>query len=276
MSGSGRTTAIHALEDQGFYCIDNLPTELVPQLVALCAGSSELPERVALGIDLRDGSYLSRWQGVRAALELAGHKVFVVFLDAPDEVLLRRYSETRRGHPLANGRDLSAAISMERSSLAAMRDRADVVIDTGKLSIHDLKRRMGEVCVGDEARKGLELTIKSFGFKFGPANDADLVFDVRCIPNPYFVEELKAGTGLDEAVSSFVLEHEATKGFLTKAQDLLEFLLPYYQDEGKAYLTVAVGCTGGRHRSVAVAEEIARRLRQGRTALTVVHRDVER
>lgn len=276
MSGSGRTTAIHALEDQGYYCIDNLPTELVPQLVSLCARSPELPEQLALGIDLRDGSYLARWAGVRTALEQEGHRVFVVYLDAPDEVLLRRYSETRRAHPLGHGRDLSAAIVMERESLAEMRRRADVVLDTGKLSIHQLKKRMTEVCVGEDARKGLELVIKSFGFKYGPASEADLVLDVRFIPNPYFVEDLKTGTGKDKDVAAFVLGQEAAKGFVARTQDLLEFLLPHYQEEGKAYLTVAFGCTGGRHRSVAIAEEMARRLRQARAVVTVVHRDLER
>jgi UPF0042 nucleotide-binding protein len=276
MSGSGKSTAVHALEDHGIYCIDNLPTELVPQFVALCSDSSGKPDRVGLGIDLRDASYVSRWPGVRAELEAKGHRVFVVFLDASDDVLLTRFSETRRSHPLAAGRDLAEAVAAESEALAPLKGRADVVLDTSALTVHDLKRRISELCVGDEAARGPEVHLKSFGFKYGPARAADMVFDVRFIPNPHFVDELRPKTGLDTDVAAYVLERDVTQHFLGQVLDLLDFLLPHFKEEGKAYLTVALGCTGGRHRSVAMVQELARRLGQRGLAVTVRHRDVER
>lgn len=276
MSGSGKSTAVHALEDNGLYCIDNLPTELVPQFVGLCAASSDKPDHVGLGIDMRDDSYVSRWQGVRAELEARGHHVFVVFLDASEEVLLTRFSETRRAHPLATGLGLAEAIASERSTLAPLKHRADVVLDTSHLTVHDLKRRVTETCVGDHAARGPEINLKSFGFKHGPVRDADMVFDVRFIPNPHFVDELRAGTGLDDAVSKYVLERDVTETFLSQVLDMLDFLLPNFKEEGKSYLTVGLGCTGGRHRSVAMVQELARRLGQRGLAVTVRHRDVEK
>ncbi len=277
MSGSGKSTAIHALEDQGYYCIDNLPTALVARFAELCAEARAGLPKVGLGLDLRDASYVARWKGVRGQLEEAGHHVFVIFLDASDDVLLRRFSETRRVHPLGEGRDLSGAIDIERQALQPLRETADLVIDTDALTVHDLKRRVHESGDGRlSVEAGPAVTVKSFGYKYGIVADADMVFDARFIPNPYYVEELRPQTGCDPQVAEFVLGREVTEEFLERILSLLEFLLAHFAEEGKAYLTIAVGCTGGRHRSVAIAEELAARL--GREGLDVIvrHRDIER
>lgn len=274
MSGSGRSTAIHVLEDLGYYCIDNLPSALVEQFVSLFAGSHAGRSRVGLGMDVRDGGYVGAWPSVRKALEKAGHRVTVVFLDSADETLIRRYSETRRVHPLGAGRDLHEAIRAERELLAPLERAADFVIDTSALTVHDLKRRLRSFAEGSEGYRGPAITLKSFGFKFGALVDAHLLFDVRFLPNPYFVAELKALTGLDPAVSGYVIDHPLAGGFLERLMDFLDFLLPHYAEEGRAYLTVGIGCTGGKHRSVAIAEECARRLRQHGAAVVVRHRDI--
>jgi len=274
MSGSGRSTAIHVLEDLGYYCIDNLPSALVEQFVGLFAGSHVGRSRVGLGMDVRDGGYVSAWPSVRKALEKAGRRVTVVFLDADDESLIRRYSETRRVHPLGVGRDLADAIRAERDLLAPLERAADIVIDTSPLTVHDLKKRLRSFAEGSEAYRGPTITLKSFGFKFGSLADAHLLFDVRFLPNPYFVPELKPLTGLDAEVSAHVLEHELAGSFLDRTMDFLDFLLPHYAEEGRAYLTVGIGCTGGKHRSVAIVEECARRLRQHGAAVVVRHRDI--
>lgn len=274
MSGSGRSTAIHVLEDLGFYCIDNLPSALVEQFVGLFASSHAERSRVALGMDVRDNGYVGAWPSVRKALEKAGHRVTVVFLDSGDEALTRRYSETRRVHPLGAGRDLQEAIRAERELLEPLEKAADLVIDTSSLTVHDLKKRLRSFAEGSEAWRGPSITLKSFGFKFGSLADAQLLFDVRFLPNPYFVEDLRPLTGLDPAVSGYVLGHELTEGFLGRLMEFLDFVLPHYADEGRAYLTVGVGCTGGKHRSVAIVEECARRLRQHGAAVVVRHRDI--
>lgn len=276
MSGSGKSTAIDALEDDGFYCIDNLPTSLVPQFVELCSKSGGGMSQVALGLDLRDLSYTEKWPLVRERLLDRGHTITVLFHDASDEVLIRRFSETRRGHPLGAGRDLREAITAERTALSSLRDTADVVIDTSDTSVHDLKHRVHDVIRGRSTDGGLSITVRSFGFKHGPMTDADLVLDVRFLPNPYFIEELRAHTGLDADVADYVLERDDTREFLTRFGNLLDFLLPSYAAEGRAYLTIAIGCTGGRHRSVAIAETLARRLRDKGLAVMARHRDVDR
>lgn len=274
MSGSGRSTAIHVLEDLGYYCIDNLPSALVEQFVSLIADSSVGRSRVALGMDVRDSGYVGAWPAVRKGLEKAGHRVTVVFLDATDDTLIRRYSETRRVHPLGAGRDLPDAIRAERELLAPLERAADIVIDTSSLTVHDLKRRLRSFAGDSEAYRGPTITLRSFGFKFGGPADADLVFDARFLPNPHFIPELRPLTGLDTAVSTHVLNGEPATGFVDRMMDFLDYLLPHYTEEGRAYLTVGIGCTGGRHRSVAIVEECARRLRQHGAAVIVKHRDV--
>ena len=276
MSGSGRSTAINVLEDIGYYCIDNLPSALVEQFVALFAGSQVGRSRVGLGMDVRDSGYVTAWASVRAVLEKAGHRVTVVFLDASDDVLIRRYSETRRVHPLGAGRDLPDAIRAERRLLAPLEREADVVIDTSTLNVHDLKRRLRSFA-GDSAEyRGPEITLKSFGFKYGTPTDAHLVFDARFLPNPHFVPDLKPLTGLDSPVVTYVFGAGQAGEFLDRTMGYLDFLLPHYAEEGRAYLTVGMGCTGGKHRSVALVEELARRLRQRGVAVVVRHRDIAR
>jgi len=276
MSGSGRSTAIAALEDEGYYCIDNLPTALVPGFVELCAAAESRMEKVALGLDLRDVSYVERWPAVRALIEAAGHRLTVVFVDSSDLVLLRRFSETRRSHPLGQGRDLVEAIRTERQSLSALKNEARYVVDTSSMTVHDLKRRIRDLVSGRAERTGTAITVRSFGYKYGPASDADLLFDVRFLPNPHFEAALRPKTGLDREVAEYVLEHQETKDLMTHLDALLGFLLPRYIREGRAYLTIGIGCTGGKHRSVVLAETIGQKLREQGYNVMVRHRDVEK
>ncbi len=277
MSGAGKSTAIAALEDAGYYCIDNLPTALLPRFLELCVGAEASMARVALGLDVRDEHYVELWDHARELIEEAGHHLSVLFVDASDAVLIRRFSETRRRHPLSLDRTLEEALADERRALEPIRTRAARIIDTGAMSVHELKAEVRETLLDSSERKlGPSVTVKSFGFKHGMAADADIVFDVRFLPNPYFVDELRALTGLDEDVRDFVLERDVTRSFLERTLDLLDFLLPRYAAEGKVYLTLALGCTGGQHRSVAMAEEFARRLDERGVRCKVRHRDVER
>ena len=285
MSGAGRSTAIHALEDLGFYCVDNLPPALAPALVQLAerADEPDVLQRIGLGVDVRTGSFLEGASDTLDRLTGSGHELEVLFLDCGDEVLVRRFSETRRPHPLAPGGALLTAIQRERERLSELRERATHVIDTTSLSVHDLRRRLVAWVARPEGgpRREMVTRITSFGFKYGVPVDADLVFDLRYLPNPHFVPELRPKTGLDPEVSSFVLATEEAQELLGDLMPLLEHTLPRYAREGKAYLTVAIGCTGGKHRSVAMAEALAERLAalpgEGPTQRVVVaHRDVRR
>jgi UPF0042 nucleotide-binding protein len=272
LSGAGRSTALRVLEDAGLFCVDNLPPALAPELLGLI-GRDESLDRVGLGIDVRTGAFLSGVEETLRSLEDSGHRVEVVFLDCSDEVLVRRFSETRRPHALARAGDLHGAISTERH--AGLRDRADVVIDTTELSVHDLRRRLIEYIGRDPNRASMVVRLVSFGFKYGIPTHADLVFDLRFLPNPHFVDALRPQTGLDPDVTGYVLEAPETREFLSHLGPLLDYALPRYAREGKAYLTIALGCTGGRHRSVALAEELGRRLKDQHDVV-VHHRDVER
>jgi UPF0042 nucleotide-binding protein len=272
MSGAGRTSALRVLEDLGFFCVDNLPPKLAPAVVSQIGGELE---RIGFGIDVRTGTFL---EGAGAALdELAasGHDVEVLFLDCADDALVRRYSETRRPHPLAPGGDVMEAIARERERLSPLRGRAKHVIDTSRLSVHDLRRALVEHIAREGERPQMRIRLVSFGFKFGLPVDADLVFDVRYLPNPHFVPELKPLTGLDAPVAEYVLAATETRELIDDVTRLLDRTLPRYEREGKAYLTVAIGCTGGRHRSVAIVEALARHFRAQRNVL-VSHRDAGR
>lgn len=285
ISGAGKSTALRALEDLGYYCVDNLPLPLVGQFVSLLSQTSQ--RMVALGIDAREGEFLAGFRGAMADLRRAGHSLEVLFLDAADEVLLRRFSETRRRHPLhgspaASGAgvksslgadDLRAGIQHERRQLMPLRDEAHAVVDTGDLTVHQLKRVIQERYGRPDSN--FSLTLVSFGFKHGLPAEADLVLDVRFLPNPYFIASLSPLTGLDEPVARFVLEHADAQELLRRIEDLLAFYLPRAQREGKAYFTIAIGCTGGRHRSVAVTTELFNRL-QTRYQITVRHRELGR
>ncbi|MCB9591923.1 MAG: RNase adapter RapZ [Sandaracinaceae bacterium] len=273
MSGAGRSSALRVLEDLGYYCVDNLPPSLAPQLVDLLEG--ELTQ-VGFGIDVRTGAFLEGAEDIIQTLTQRGHQTEVVFLDCADEVLVRRFSETRRPHPLAPEGDVLAGITAERDRLAALRQLARHVIDTTDASVHDLRRSLIDYMARGGSRPQMAVRVVSFGFKYGLPVDADLVFDLRFLPNPHFVKELRPQSGLDAPVADYVLKSEPAQELLADLRALLSHTLPRYRAEGKAYLTVALGCTGGRHRSVALTEELGRWLRaEGHDAVTA-HRDVGR
>jgi len=276
LSGAGKSFAIKCLEDMGFFCVDNLPTTLIPTFADLIMRSEQPIHRVALGVDVREGAYLSRLLDIIGELRTRGHAVEVLFLEASEEALVRRYHETRRRHPLAGDGNALDGIRAERKALSDLREVADRIVDTSALTVHQLKDRLVELYVAPKARPGLAPSLVSFGFKHGVPLDADLVFDVRFLPNPHFVDALRALDGRDERVRTFVLNHPESKELLRRLEDFLRFVLPCYEREGKAYLTVAVGCTGGHHRSVTVAEELKRFLSGIGYAPTVVHRDLQR
>ncbi len=270
ISGAGKSTALRALEDVGYYCVDNLPLPLLGQFVHLLSETGK--DQAALVIDAREGEFLASFREVIASLRRAGHTPEVLFLDATDEVLLRRFSETRRRHPL-HGDDLRAGIDHERRVLLPLREDAQAVVDTGNLNVHQLKGVIQERY--GRSLGTLAVTLLSFGFKHGPAVEADIVLDVRFLPNPYFVEHLSALAGTAESVAHFVLDNPDAQEFLVRITDFLAFYLPRAEREGKAYLTIAIGCTGGRHRSVAVVQDLSSRLGT-RTQITVRHRDLGR
>ncbi len=273
MSGSGKSTAIRALEDVGFFCIDNLPVLLLPKLTEL-AGQGQF-EHLALVVDVREGVFLKEAPRILDEVRRAGHQLEVLFLDSSDESLIRRFSETRRRHPLALTGSVADGIQAEREALKDLREMADQVIDSSALNVHDLKR-MVQSRFSPEPASGPSLSVMSFGFRHGVPSQADLVFDVRFLPNPYFVPDLKGLTGKDPRVSSYVLDRDETQQFVEKVVDLCRFLFPRYQKEGKAYLTVALGCTGGKHRSVAIAEELRNRLVGDHPRVQLWDRDIEK
>ncbi len=273
LSGAGRSTALRVLEDLGFYCVDNLPPRLAPGLLELLEDGKALVP-VGLGIDVRTGVFLEGAESALTELEARGFLPEVLFLDASDEALVRRFSETRRPHRLASQGNVLDAIRLERERLAQLRRRATRVIDTTHLTVHDLRRQLVQLVSGRMDGIRLVTRIVSFGFKYGLPQDADLVFDVRFLPNPHFVPELRPYSGLDPPVRDYVLQSAEAHELLSDLSALLDKLLPRYAAEGKSYLTVAIGCTGGRHRSVAMAEVLAKQLKHG--PVVVSHRDVER
>jgi UPF0042 nucleotide-binding protein len=271
VSGAGKSTALRTLEDLGYYCADNLPMPLLPKFIELLAVREEVT-RAALVVDARSGDFLDDTTQVLAGLRAAGHNIEVLFLEAPDDILIRRFSETRRRHPLA-GSDIRAGLQAERKRLSNLRHEATTVIDTADLTVHGLRGMVLERY--GRAEGNLAVSIMSFGFKYGLPAEADIVLDVRFLPNPFFVEALSPLSGEDEAVRRFVLENPETELFLSKAEELLTLCIAAFEREGKSYATVAIGCTGGRHRSVVVGTELARRLRN-LSNVTVRHRDIQR
>ena len=278
MSGGGKSTAIRALEDAGWFCIDNLPVLLLPKLLELVVhGASDEVHRLALVIDAREGRFLDQTPQAVEDVRRAGHRLEVVFLESADETLLRRFSETRRRHPLSPESTVAEGIALERKLLSALRGIADLVIDTTRMNVHELRdvisARFGAAGDADV----LNVTLVSFGYRNGIPSNSDLVLDLRFLPNPYFVEGLKAYPGTDPRVAEWVLARPQTQEFLEHLEALLAFLLPQYRTEGKSYLTVSLGCTGGRHRSVALAEELSKRLTaRHRARVKVTHRDVDK
>jgi UPF0042 nucleotide-binding protein len=254
--------------------VDNLPTTLIPTFAELCTHSTRRIARIALGVDIREREYLHPIVEVLSELRAAGHLTEVLFLEASEEALVRRYHETRRRHPVASG-SLLDGIREERKLLANLRELADRSIDTSQITVHELRQRLVEL-YGEAASPGLSVNLLSFGYKFGVPYEADLVFDCRFLPNPFFVDGLKAQDGRALAVRQFVVEQPEGRELIERLRDLLAYLLPHYQKEGKAYLTVAVGCTGGRHRSVALVEELREPVEAQGIPVHVTHRDVDR
>jgi UPF0042 nucleotide-binding protein len=276
VSGSGKSTALRALEDAGFYCVDNLPIVLLEKLLQLSGHTAGEVSRIAAVVDARDVRFLSEAPRVIGELRERGTNLTVLFLDATDEALVRRYSETRRRHPLSGATGtVQDGIAAERQALAGLRAVADEVVDTTSLNVHDLKRLVGRRFVSGEGAK-LGVTVISFGFRYGIPAHADLVLDVRFLPNPYFVPELRSRVGTEPEVRDFVLSQPDALAFLDRLYDFGGFLLPRYKAEGKSYLTIAIGCTGGKHRSVAIAGELSRRLEAGGQAVRLWHRDIEK
>lgn len=272
LSGAGKSTALHAFEDMGYYCIDNLPCFLVEELLAKRQGAGHL-KRLALVMDSRDPHFFERLPGIMTALQKAEPELQIFFLTADDETLIRRFSQMRRVHPLAANRDLPTAIDHERHRFADLLGEARE-IDTSHLSPHELRGILRKACGADLATEPLPVTISSFGFKHGLPPEADLVWDVRFLPNPYFQPHLKAKTGKEAEVADFVLDNETGRRFLTLLEPLLTFLVPHYQQAGKISLTIAIGCTGGKHRSVAVSHRVAEMLSGLPLELRISHRDI--
>ncbi len=276
LSGSGKSTAIRVLEDLGYYCIDNLPVVLLPRFLELCVSSLESLSRVALGVDIRERDFLAAFPAMLADLKAAGYRVRLLFLDASDEVLVQRFSETRRPHPLGGDSGPLDGIKRERQQLTGLRECADRILDTSELTVHQLRQELRRFYDAAPDAGQMTVLLMSFGFKFGVPRDVDLVLDARFLANPYFVEELRPKTGRDQEVASFVLDREEARGYLERVLDLLRFTIPLHREEGRSYFTVAVGCTGGHHRSVAIVERLAAELGDEIGGVRVQHRDLQR
>lgn len=277
LAGSGKSTALRALEDIGFLCVDNLPIDLLPRLLAMRDRGAAEVFKVALVMDLREPNFIEAYPRTFRHLEESGYSLEIVFLEASNEVLIRRFSQTRRTHPsAAGGGSLREAIAAERRAMENLRETAEAVIDTSELSVHELKDRIITRFRGPTAARRLHVSLMSFGYKYGLPYEADIAMDVRFLPNPYFVDELRDKSGLDREVMDYVLQRKVSENFLKSFSQLLRNLLPLYDAEGKAYLTVAVGCTGGRHRSVATVDRLAEMMVSTGYDLTVSHRDIDR
>jgi len=274
LSGSGKSTVSRAMEDMGFFCVDNLPIALLPKLFELRSASFAEHSKIALVMDLREKDFLKTYPEVFAWLRNEGFQLEILFLEASDEVLVRRYSQTRRTHPLAEGCGVLEGIRKEREMLANLRSMATMVIDTSIYNVHQLQGAIRDLFGERPPGRRLSLTFLSFGYSHGIPQEADLVIDARFLPNPYFVEELKDLPGTDARIGDYLFGFEETQEFVNRFQGLLEYLLPFYEREGKAYLTVAVGCTGGKHRSVAIAQKMGSIFAE-RFPVRLRHRDVE-
>ena len=274
LSGSGKSTVLKAFEDMGFYCVDNLPVELIPIFAELHAAGEGNFSRAALLVDAREGQQLQKLPGLLKHLRRE-HAISLVYIEANDEALLRRYSETRRPHPFGKDYSVRESLQYERKLMEPIRTLADVVIDSTRFNVHELRNFITRRFKNPE-RHPMLISLVSFGYKFGIPNDADLIFDVRFLPNPHFVPRLRKFSGKDAAVRRFIRSFPQTGEFLKRMEGLLAYLMPHYIEEGKSYLTIAFGCTGGKHRSVMLAEEIKKGLEKKRYASKVFHRDIEK
>ena len=277
MSGAGRSTALRALEDAGYFCVDNLPISLIEKFSELIYPGNTEVTKVALGIDIRSGKAFNELAATLEELTVAGVNYEILFLDSSDEVLVKRYKETRRTHPLAQNGRVADGIQEERKRLEFLKKQADYIIDTSNLLTRELKQELDKIFVQNRNFKNLVITVLSFGFKYGIPTDSDLVFDVRFLPNPYYYEELRKLSGNDKPVQDFVMGFEVSHRFLDKLIDMIQFLIPNYVLEGKNQLVISIGCTGGKHRSVTLANKLYERLRNNADyAVRIEHRDIEK
>ncbi|MBP3629363.1 MAG: RNase adapter RapZ [Anaerotignum sp.] len=276
MSGAGKTSVLKFLEDINFFCVDNLPPALLPKFAELCYEQEGEIERVAMGIDIRGGRLFNDLFEVLSDLQEKGYEYEILFLDASDEVLIKRYKETRRSHPLSRNGSIQEGILKEREMLRDVKTKATYIIDTSQALTRQLKEQINGIFVENKKHENLVITIQSFGFKYGIPTDSDLVFDVRFLPNPFYIQELKELTGNDDPVSSYVMQFEESQTFLQKLVDMVEFLIPLYIKEGKNNLVISIGCTGGKHRSVTLANALYAALGQDRHTLLLQHHDIEK
>lgn len=276
MSGAGKSTALKILEDQGYFCADNLPIPLIEKFAELSWNQQREYDKVALGMDVRSGSEIQSIQAILERLVVKGISYEILFLDASDSVLLKRYKETRRSHPLAKDGRIDEGIRKERQAMAFLKEHADIILDTSTLLTRELRSEMEKIFVNRVEYRNIYITVLSFGFKYGIPADSDLVFDVRFLPNPFYIDELKYLTGNDRGVQDYVMSFPEAEEFVDRLTDLLEFLIPNYIKEGKYQLVIGIGCTGGKHRSVTLANELYRRLKNHSAGygVTLSHRDI--
>jgi RNase adapter protein RapZ len=276
LSGSGKSTALRALEDIGFFCVDNLPVVLLPKFLSITALSSPEIKQVALVMDVREKSFLDKYKRIFTLLKKKGCKIEVLFLESSDESLLHRFSETRRIHPLSERGMIMEGVLLEREKLSSLKKMADKIIDTTALNVHQLKDVVQQYISPSSRNKKMAINVTSFGYRYGLPVDADLVFDVRFLPNPYFVENLKKYDGNNKDVQNFVLQNTQSKQFLEKTLDLMNLLIPLYEKEGKVRLNIAMGCTGGKHRSVVMANKISSFFSSMKYVVNISHRDINK
>lgn len=278
MSGAGKSTALKMMEDMGYFCIDNLPIPLMPKLAELITVPNGEINKVALGLDIRSGQSLKKLEQMMEDMDRQGTTYEVLFLDANDSTLIKRYKETRRNHPLAGAGRVEMAIEKEREAVAFLKKRAAYILDTSRMLTRELKKELTDIFVENKEYKNLYITVLSFGFKYGIPNDADLVFDVRFLPNPYYIEELRPQSGNDKAVQDYVMANGVAQEFLDKLTDMVSFLIPHYISEGKSQLVIGIGCTGGKHRSVTLTNALYDRLAAEESAYGIKkeHRDIEK
>lgn len=275
MSGAGKATALKILEDAGYFCVDNLPVPFVDKFAELTASGNSEITKVAIGLDIRSGRALEQMEQILAHMVVKGIPYEILFLDAGNEILVKRYKETRRMHPLAESGRIEQGIILERERLVFLKKHADYIVDTSQLLVRELKQELDKIFVQNREFRNLMITVLSFGFKYGIPSDSDLVFDVRFLPNPFYIDELKPKTGNDKEVQDYVMSFREAEVFMEKLTDMIQFLIPNYVKEGKYRLVAAIGCTGGKHRSVTLANELYRRMKdQGTYGIKLYHRDV--
>ncbi len=277
MSGAGKSTALKMLEDVGYYCVDNLPVLLIPKLAELTRVPNEEINKIAVGIDIRNRHSFSEFESVLDEMTEAGFEYEILFLDSRDDVLIKRYKETRRKHPLVRDGRIDQGIEKEREKISVLRERADYILDTSTTLTRELQSELNKIFVENKEFKNIYVTVLSFGFKYGIPSDADIVLDVRFLPNPYYIEHMRGQTGNDTEIREFVMSSDTAKTFLNKLEDMVRFLIPNYISEGKHQLVIAIGCTGGKHRSVTLANELYEVLSQEENyGIKIEHRDIEK